>query len=196
MNKIKDFFVPPATLPADNHTTEHKARLQESIDKLEPSPVRKYTWQHWFLHQLVCFERNPKGILPMNANDIQIGGDHYKDNKIQPWDCIAVWGLGFLDGNAVKYLARWRHKNGLQDLRKAQHYISKLIEEEEARLRTMGETVPGHTDPFAAPLPPAAEATPSISPADKNNLSDKAITEMAKRLTPEPKKPAAVQMKT
>lgn len=69
----------------------------------------------------------------MAANDTQVGGNHYKQFKgMEPWDVITFWGLGYLDGTAVKYLARWRHKNGLEDLKKAAHYIQKQIEVEEA----------------------------------------------------------------
>ena len=64
----------------------------------------------------------------MSANDRQEGGGHYKQFKHETWDVILDWGLGYLDGNAVKYLSRWRHKNGVEDLRKARHYIDKLIE--------------------------------------------------------------------
>lgn len=72
----------------------------------------------------------------MSANDRQEGGDHYKQFRgLEPWDVIIHWGLGFLDGNAVKYLARWRHKGGLLDLKKAKHYIDKQIEEEEKKLQ-------------------------------------------------------------
>lgn len=71
----------------------------------------------------------------MKANDRQVGGDYYKNKKIQPWDAMEVWMTkeafqGYLHGNAVKYIARWRDKNGVQDLRKAIHYIEKLIETE------------------------------------------------------------------
>ena len=69
----------------------------------------------------------------MSANDRQEGGDHYQGIPIQPWDAVVAWGLGFLDGNAVKYLARWRKKNGVEDLKKARHYIDKLIELEEKK---------------------------------------------------------------
>ena len=62
------------------------------------------------------------------ANDYQIGGAHYKDYKYETWDVILDWNLGYLDGNAVKYLSRWRLKGGVQDLKKARHYIDKLIE--------------------------------------------------------------------
>lgn len=65
----------------------------------------------------------------MSANDKQISGNHYKMG-IEPWDAIIAWGLGYLDGNAVKYLSRWRKKGGVADLEKAKHYIEKLIENE------------------------------------------------------------------
>lgn len=66
----------------------------------------------------------------MSANDTQHGGTHYKDSAIQPWDFIASNKLGYFEGNVVKYVARWRKKNGLEDLKKAQHYLQKLIEVE------------------------------------------------------------------
>ena len=64
------------------------------------------------------------------ASDIQIAGDHYKSRAIQPWDYIAANNIGFFEGNAIKYLTRWRDKGGVEDLRKARHYIDKLIEME------------------------------------------------------------------
>ena len=67
-----------------------------------------------------------------SANATQVGGAHYKQHTHETWDVILDWGLGYLDGNAVKYLSRWRHKGGVQDLKKARHYIDKLIEVEEA----------------------------------------------------------------
>lgn len=64
----------------------------------------------------------------MPANNEQHGGTHYMDRAIQPWDYIAANGIGFFEGNAIKYLTRWRDKGGVEDLRKAKHYIEKLIE--------------------------------------------------------------------
>jgi len=69
----------------------------------------------------------------MSANDEQHGGTHYKVKAIQPWDYIVANKLGFLEGNAIKYLTRWRDKGGVEDLKKAQHYIQKLIEVESAK---------------------------------------------------------------
>jgi hypothetical protein len=62
------------------------------------------------------------------ANAIQVGGGHYQGKAIQPWDYIVSNRLGYLEGNVVKYVSRWRDKGGVEDLRKAQHYIQKLIE--------------------------------------------------------------------
>ena len=70
-----------------------------------------------------------------HANDIQYGGTHYKQFKgHEPWDVITAWGLGYLDGTAVKYIARWKHKNGIEDLKKAIHFLQKTIEVEEEKL--------------------------------------------------------------
>lgn len=65
--------------------------------------------------------------IPM-ANDIQVAGTHYKDKAIQPWDYIVGNNLGYLEGNIVKYVSRWKDKGGVDDLRKARHYLDKLIE--------------------------------------------------------------------
>lgn len=62
------------------------------------------------------------------ANDVQVAGTHYKDKAIQPWDYIVANELGYLEGNIVKYVSRWKDKGGLDDLKKAQHYLAKLIE--------------------------------------------------------------------
>lgn len=68
----------------------------------------------------------------VSANDIQHGGNHYKQFKgMEPWDVITGWGLGYLDGTALKYIARWKHKNGVEDLKKAIHFLQKAVEIEE-----------------------------------------------------------------
>ena len=63
-----------------------------------------------------------------DANERQVGGGHYKEKSIQPWDFIASNKLGYLEGNIIKYVSRWQEKGGIEDLRKARHYLDKLIE--------------------------------------------------------------------
>jgi hypothetical protein len=66
-----------------------------------------------------------------NPKDYQIGGEHYKGQGIQPIDYIMANELDFCEGNVVKYVTRWRYKNGVQDLKKARHYLDFLIAAEE-----------------------------------------------------------------
>ena len=58
----------------------------------------------------------------------QVGGQHYKDQVIQPVEYIHANGIGYFEGNVIKYVTRWRNKNGIADLEKAKHYIELLIE--------------------------------------------------------------------
>lgn len=66
----------------------------------------------------------------MNDNplDVQIAGDHYKKLAIQPVEYIHANGLPFIEGCVVKYVTRWRAKDGLRDLEKARHFLDLLIE--------------------------------------------------------------------
>jgi hypothetical protein len=71
---------------------------------------------------------HPNELNLSTANETQIGGDHYKEKSIQPWDYIAANELGYFEGNIVKYVSRWQNKGGVKDLQKARHYLDKLIE--------------------------------------------------------------------
>lgn len=93
------------------------------------------------------------------ANNKQVAGSHYQVS-IQPWDYIHSNGIGYLAGNIIKYVSRYKSKNGLEDLRKAQHYLEKLIEEEswfdeqilankEATMRAERAINQAHLDTFA-----------------------------------------------
>lgn len=79
----------------------------------------------------------------MSANDTQVGGEHYKGKAIQPWDYIVSNNLGYLEGNVVKYVSRWQVKGGIDDLRKAQHYLAKLIEVSESNIASITPYVDG-----------------------------------------------------
>lgn len=63
-----------------------------------------------------------------NALNKQVAGDHYKTLAIQPVEFIYANGIGYFEGNVIKYVTRWRQKNGIADLEKAKHYIELLIE--------------------------------------------------------------------
>lgn len=62
------------------------------------------------------------------ALDVQVGGSHYKDFEIQPIEFIMKNKLNFCQGNIIKYVCRYADKNGIEDLKKALHYINLLIQ--------------------------------------------------------------------
>ena len=73
-------------------------------------------------------EQELEHMLATSALNKQVGGSHYRDKGIQPIIYIHANDLGFCEGNVVKYVTRWRDKNGVADLRKAIHYLELLIE--------------------------------------------------------------------
>ena len=68
----------------------------------------------------------------MGSTSEQVGGNHYRNMAIQPIDFIVANDIRYREANVIKYIVRWRKKNGLEDLLKARHYIDMLIEEQEA----------------------------------------------------------------
>lgn len=64
----------------------------------------------------------------MSALDVQVAGTHYKDLPIQPVQYIQANNIPYMEGNVIKYVSRWRTKGGMDDLRKAKHYLEMLIE--------------------------------------------------------------------
>ncbi len=100
----------------------HRIKKKEKrVVKVVKTALKKYA---------ATTDVTPPALTPAPAltpNQIQIGGEHYKKMGVQPWDAIHSWDLGFFSGNAVKYIARHRDKGGIEDLKKARHYLDKLI---------------------------------------------------------------------
>lgn len=65
---------------------------------------------------------------PVSAKDTQVGGNHYVKYAIQPYEYVTANNLGMIEGNVVKYVTRWKDKNGVEDLKKALHSLQWLIE--------------------------------------------------------------------
>ena len=75
-------------------------------------------------------EYNPLKESKSSALDIQEGGNHYKKCKIQPLEYIYANGIGYLEGNVIKYVTRHKDKNGVEDIKKAMHYLELILEME------------------------------------------------------------------
>jgi len=81
----------------------------------------------------VCYDTRPSEKEGLeDQGDImsrQVGGNHYK-RACQPWEIIEEWELNYWAGNIIKYVLRYPHKNGVEDLEKAKHYLEYLIKKE------------------------------------------------------------------
>jgi hypothetical protein len=79
----------------------------------------------------------------MSSLDKQIGGGHYKDMVIQPIEFTHKNKLNFCQGNVIKYITRYKAKNGLEDLEKVIHYVELLMELEYGKTKKKSETQSG-----------------------------------------------------
>ena len=68
-----------------------------------------------------------QSALPKKPTDTQVGGNHYQKYKIQPVEFIMKNNVPYVEGNVIKYVMRFRDKNGLEDLLKARQYLDMLI---------------------------------------------------------------------
>ena len=104
------------------------------------------------------------GVNVMQADQVKTGGVNIVD-KHQPWNVISAWELGYFDGGCIRQIYNWSQTNDINYLKAAQHYLSKMLEEE-----TKKRTVDAIITP--APMPPIE------SPEVQQDIDD-----MAKRLS-------------
>lgn len=71
-------------------------------------------------------------MINVIKEDKVVNPKHYTKG-IETWDFIASKEMSFMEGNIVKYVSRWKQKNGIEDLKKAKQYIDKLIDIEEKK---------------------------------------------------------------
>ena len=123
------------------------------------------------------------------ANDEQVGGDHYKGTPAgeQHWD--RMWGLyreAWFVGNITKYVERYRKKDGLKDLRKARHYLDKLIELEEAASASTQDVAAApawHETPGPGPDVPGEPRRVAVVPGPVDGCSPGGTLPPAGRVT-------------
>lgn len=85
----------------------------------------EFTLEDYFKRLQQVVEEKPQET---SVKSKQVGGDHYQKGVMQPWDIFLAWGLDPWAANVVKYILRFPHKNGLEDLQKAKHYVEFLIQ--------------------------------------------------------------------
>ena len=104
------------TYYSDHDYVKFKERNAGSINNDIPTLA-----QH---HAVEIADKKPTAL------DVQEGGSHYKNMAIQPVQYIMANNLGFVEGNIIKYVSRYKNKNGVEDLKKARHFLDILIEQQ------------------------------------------------------------------
>jgi hypothetical protein len=102
--------------------------LDDALDDLKAARGRmnNATWDFFRHHDQIKY--GPQNMAPPRST--QVGGSHYASMAIQPFEYIHANGIGFAEGCVIKYVSRWRAKGGIEDLRKAKHFLDLLIESE------------------------------------------------------------------
>lgn len=72
-------------------------------------------------------ERQEEEVPKPTLLDEQVGGTHYSGKAIQPIEYIEKNGLGFCEGNVVKYITRHKEKNGAEDIKKVMQYCKFIL---------------------------------------------------------------------
>jgi len=95
---------------------------------------------YWFDKATSEMTAQLNAALEKNPLEHQIGGGHYEDMRIQPVEYITFNNMTFLEGCIVKYISRWRNKDGILDLQKIKHCVDLIINLENLHDRdTTGE---------------------------------------------------------
>jgi hypothetical protein len=118
-----------------------------SSKEIDDDPLAKYPKEMWIPVKNQQIQKETEFFFPKKAKEIfqqmelnkklassmQIGNTHYVTKTIQPWTAMESWMSeeefeGFLRGNVIKYIARYKDKDGIKDILKAKHYLEKLLE--------------------------------------------------------------------
>jgi len=116
------------------------AEVESELERVANLPAEHSLSNDKYYMQLTFRAVELKQLLLMLENSCdnndkihrkQVGGSHYESFAIQPIDIIRANNLGFIEGNCLKYLLRFKKKNGLEDLEKLKWYVNTLIDEYE-----------------------------------------------------------------
>ena len=105
----------------------YKIRKEVQAEFIEQSNAEAPIVEYGYVHPREEF--NPS----QRANDMQFGGDHYKNMGVEPWDVVDTWPreqrIGYYRGGALKYIMRMGAKDESPiEVEKGKHYMEKLLE--------------------------------------------------------------------
>lgn len=134
LNKLKLDFADGRLVQEGYFTPEQYDFFKSARGCLLTSVVAIYTNPYMACEQRQQEQEQAKSFCstPEAVEVAQVGGTHYQ-TTIQHWDFVAANDMGYFEGQATKYLTRWKKKGGMEDLLKAKSYVDKLIAIETAK---------------------------------------------------------------
>jgi hypothetical protein len=110
---------------------KQKTTLREALNSLAQEELVKSSDVDITPPSLDGWEDEFITALDEALDKMRDGPDHYNFGEVQPIDLIRAQKLSFCEGNVVKYVCRYRHKGGMEDLKKAMDYLQWVIEDHE-----------------------------------------------------------------
>jgi hypothetical protein len=109
-----------------------KSELKPAPKEDKAANIEQWVLKHVSASDKATADKELADRIPENARanalDIQVGGAHYKNKRIQPVEFSYANNLNGLEASIVKRITRWRDKDGFQDLEKIKHEVDLLIE--------------------------------------------------------------------
>ena len=105
----------------------YAVRKEVQAEFIEQSNAKAPIVEHGYVHPREEFKPSQR------ANDMQFGGDHYKNMGVEPWDVVDTWSreqrIGYYRGGALKYIMRMGAKDESSiEIAKGKHCMEKLLE--------------------------------------------------------------------
>lgn len=135
----------------EEEKSKHAFSIQQKLNKAGPWQTVELTrdeFHVWITAASGSFRIPDKVQVTMqHALNVQVGGAHYKNMKIQPIEYCMANELNSCETAIVKYISRWREKGGIEDLEKIKHYVDLLIQLDPSLRDVKENENAGLTDP-------------------------------------------------
>ena len=118
--------------PLDNRYSSNEGFGRDDQDNIKNILRTTKACQQWDAHSQSYIEvgNNQDNLRSLHEDEEVTSPKHYVGLGITPLEYITANELDFLEGNVIKYITRYPHKGGVNDLLKARTYLEKLIERE------------------------------------------------------------------
>lgn len=109
------------------------------VAPVDPPPRCGACWNKWHQDSSDAIKKkfaakNSPSISPEKTGSPGPDDSHYHKGRMDPWKFIEANAMSFFEGSVIKYVTRWKHKNGIEDLRKARVYIDELIRQAQSEI--------------------------------------------------------------